>query len=90
MAWLPGGLFMCVAGGSRVLAGGRSACWDLGLRASSFRFCLVGRGWPTRIHGPGLRAQHDFADFGGGPFLESFLPDGTGAGGALFVLPKGV
>ena len=47
-------------------------------------------GWPTPIHGPRLRAQHDFADFGADPVSESFLPDGTGAGGALFVLPKGV
>jgi hypothetical protein len=45
-AWRRGGLFGCVGGGVRVLAGGPSACWNLGLwvvLSCCFRWPVVGR-----------------------------------------------
>lgn len=44
---------------------------ELGLCGSSFRSCRVGPGWPTPIHVPGRRTQHDAADVCG-KFLEGF------------------
>jgi hypothetical protein len=52
-------------GGFKSVAGEPSACCELGVFRSSFRFCQVGRGRPTPIPGSGLRAQHDVADSGG-------------------------
>ena len=45
-----------------------------GFVRASFRFCRVGRGWPTPIHGSGLRVRHDFADCVRTRLLECFFP----------------
>jgi hypothetical protein len=62
---------------SGVLGGGfrALAAWALRLlccswMVSSSLFCLVGRGWPTPIHGLGLPVQHDVTDFGTRFFLK--------------------
>ena len=61
---------MCgVAGSSPWLVGLPPA--ELGLCVSSFRFCRVGLGWPTPIHGPGEWGQHDPADSGAKLFLKA-------------------
>ena len=49
-AWRRGGLFGCVGGGVRVLAGGPSACWNLGyvssfLAVSGGQLLAVTRSW---------------------------------------------
>ena len=49
-----GGLFRCVGSGLGSWLVGPPPAVQL-LRGSSFRFCRVGRGWPTSIHGSELR-----------------------------------
>ena len=49
-------------GGFSALAGGPSAFFELGLRASSFLRCRVGPWCPTPIHGPVLWVRHDLQD----------------------------
>ena len=56
-------------GGFKSLAGGPSACCR-GVACFLVPFCRVGRGWPTLIHGPGLRPLHDIAEFGAKLFFE--------------------
>ena len=48
-------------GGFRTLADGPSAFSELVLCVCSFRLCRVGRGCPTPVHGPVLRARHDLS-----------------------------
>jgi hypothetical protein len=67
-----GGLFRCVGGGFMVLVGGPPPA-VVGLGGSSFRFCLLGRGWPTPVHGSGLRVRHDLEDLGAERSLEVLL-----------------
>jgi hypothetical protein len=52
-AWHRDCLFGCVGGGVRVLAGGPSACWDLGY-VPSYLAVPVASCWPSLIHGQEL------------------------------------
>jgi hypothetical protein len=65
-----------------------SACSGVGLCGSSFRFCLVGRGWPTPVHGSGFRVQHDETGFGADASWRATLGR-KGSCAWPLVLPKG-
>jgi hypothetical protein len=84
-----GALFWCVGGGLESLASRPSAWCGLGLCGSSFRFCLVGLRWPTRIHGSGLRVRHDEIALGAN-CPGKLLPAVRETVEWPFVLPKGV
>jgi hypothetical protein len=58
-----------VAGSSPWLVGLPPAVVEL--CGSSFRFCRVGRGWPTPVHGPGDRRRHDVRNFPSRQFFDA-------------------
>ncbi|MDQ0769399.1 hypothetical protein QF031_002148 [Pseudarthrobacter defluvii] len=84
-----GGLFRCVGGGLSALAGGLTACclWVAG--GSSFRFCRVGLGWPTPVHGFAVRERHD-EDLSGAERSRKAALGCAGGRGRVFVRPREV
>jgi hypothetical protein len=52
-AWRCGCLFGCVGGGVRVLAGGPSVCWNLGVWVV-LSCCSAASCWPSLVHGQEL------------------------------------
>jgi len=74
--WRRGGLFGYLGGGARVLAGGPSACWNLGYVPSDLAV-PVARCWPSLIHCQELWWRHDQDDSLRGSSSEScFLRTG--------------
>lgn len=64
----------------------RLPCAELGLGGSSFRFCWLGRCWPTPIHVLGERGRHDCQEIDP-ELLQSGISEGRGGNALVFVRP---
>lgn len=62
---------VCGGTGSRPWLMGLPPAASFGYAGSSFRFCRVGPGWPTPLHGAGLRVRHDVAALTGRPSWQA-------------------